>query len=107
MNDTDTNNDLQIIKNLLIEELNFLEKYHFYAQLYKKNKQSDSSTLLHEYYQHSFQAPSMIGSRKDLLTRVNLELEENCNHVWETDLIDLDPDRSKTIHYCTKCEKNL
>ena len=45
--------------------------------------------------------------RKDLLTRVNLEIEDNCNHVWETDLIDIDPDNSKTIQYCTKCEKNL
>jgi hypothetical protein len=104
----ETVNDLHIIKNLLIEELNFLERYHFYAQLYKKNRKNDNnSPLLNEYYQHSFQASDMIGMRKDLLTRVNLEIEDNCNHVWETDLIDIDPDNSKTIQYCTKCEKNL
>ena len=107
MEEHDDINELQILKHLLEEEIAFLDKYHFYAKLYRKNKHSDKSTLLHEYYQHSFQVPSMINSRKNLLTRVNCKLEENCNHVWETDLIDIDPDKSMTIHYCTKCEKNL
>lgn len=27
-----------------------------------------------------------------------------CEHKWVKDLIDIDPDRSKEIYYCIKCE---
>ena len=30
-----------------------------------------------------------------------------CNHNIVTDLIDIDPDRSMTIRYCTKCEQTF
>tara|TARA_Y100000992_G_scaffold289837_1_gene244779 strand:- start:3517 stop:3843 length:327 start_codon:yes stop_codon:yes gene_type:complete len=104
-------NELHIVKHLLEEEINFLDKYYFYAEIFKRNKNylenDDKFLLLNEYYQHLPQASSIINKRKDLLTRINLEIEKNCNHVWETDLIDIDPDKSMTIHYCTKCEKNL
>ena len=30
----------------------------------------------------------------------------NCKHEWITDSIDIDPDTSKTIEYCTKCKKS-
>lgn len=30
-------------------------------------------------------------------------LSKNCDHEIVKDLIDLDPDRSKTITYCSKC----
>lgn len=30
-------------------------------------------------------------------------IEENCDHVLVHDLIDIDPDRSKSICYCEKC----
>ena len=31
-------------------------------------------------------------------------LKKYCNHEWITDLIDIDPDRSKSIKYCRNCE---
>ena len=30
-------------------------------------------------------------------------IKENCDHVLVHDLIDIDPDRSKSICYCEKC----
>ena len=50
---------------------------------------------------------------RDRLYTISLKLnndkvEENkCEHDIVTDLIDLDPDRSMTIKYCTKCEKTF
>lgn len=40
------------------------------------------------------------------LNNVKLEQDE-CKHEIVTDLIDIDPDRSMTIEYCTKCEKTF
>jgi|DEB0MinimDraft_4_1074332.scaffolds.fasta_scaffold210254_2 hypothetical protein len=31
----------------------------------------------------------------------------NCKHVFETDYIDIDPEQSQKIVYCTKCMMNL
>jgi hypothetical protein len=38
-----------------------------------------------------------------LCTAIEQYLKTNCEHNIITDLIDIDPDRSKTITYCTKC----
>jgi len=34
-------------------------------------------------------------------------IEKHCQHNIVHDLIDISPDQSKTIRYCTKCEKNF
>jgi len=49
---------------------------------------------------------SQLETKKHLLKEINKRIEENCNHNWITDLIDIDPDTSKTIIYCEHCEKN-
>ena len=49
---------------------------------------------------------SQLETKQHLLNEINERIEENCNHNWITDLIDIDPDRSKTIIYCEYCEKN-
>jgi len=38
-----------------------------------------------------------------ICTAIEQYLKTNCEHEVVTDLIDIDPDRSKTITYCTKC----
>jgi len=40
----------------------------------------------------------------DIVEKVQQYIEVYCQHNIIEDLIDIDPDRSKTIHYCTKCE---
>ena len=39
-----------------------------------------------------------------LLEQVKLRLGHICNHKIVSDIIDIDPDRSKQIFYCEKCE---
>jgi hypothetical protein len=41
---------------------------------------------------------------KDTQTNVRNKTKNNCEHEWVKDLIDIDPDRSKEICYCIKCE---
>uniref|UniRef100_A0A6C0JX25 Uncharacterized protein n=1 Tax=viral metagenome TaxID=1070528 RepID=A0A6C0JX25_9ZZZZ len=43
----------------------------------------------------------------DILKRVTKYLHKNCKHNIITDLIDIDPDRSKVISYCTICGNTL
>lgn len=38
-----------------------------------------------------------------LCTILQEYIKKNCKHSIITDLIDIDPDTSKTIHYCKKC----
>lgn len=40
----------------------------------------------------------------DIVEKVQQYIEVYCQHTIIEDLIDVDPDRSKTIYYCTKCE---
>ena len=106
------NKELHIVKLLLEEELKFLNKYIFYSNMLKKNSivmndiNEQDINLLNEYYQHSLQANSVIEIRQNLLTRICNSIEDECEHIWETDQIDIDPDRSQTIIYCIKCKKN-
>ena len=38
-----------------------------------------------------------------LCNKLHNYVKKHCKHNIITDLIDIDPDTSKTIHYCTKC----
>jgi hypothetical protein len=49
---------------------------------------------------------SQLQTKKLLLQEIKTKIDENCNHTWITDLIDIDPDTSKTIIYCEHCEKS-
>ena len=43
----------------------------------------------------------------DILNRVKKYLHKHCKHNVVHDLIDIDPDRSQEISYCTICESTL
>ena len=43
----------------------------------------------------------------DILKRVTKYLHKHCRHNEVHDLIDIDPDRSQTITYCTICGNTL
>lgn len=42
-----------------------------------------------------------------ILKQVHKYLHKNCHHEIVMDLIDIDPDRSQTISYCTICGNTL
>ena len=39
----------------------------------------------------------------EIFDKIKTYLRNHCEHTMITDLIDIDPDRSKEIQYCTKC----
>jgi len=43
-------------------------------------------------------------SKKELLKEIDEAIMKNCEHNWVTDYIDVTPDRTERIIYCTKCE---
>lgn len=45
-----------------------------------------------------------ITNLETLIKYVENHIKNKCNHEWIKDLIDIDPDRSKEICYCVKCE---
>ena len=45
-----------------------------------------------------------IDNKQTILLELIEYCREKCEHVWIDDLIDIDPDRSKRIIYCEKCE---
>jgi len=41
---------------------------------------------------------------KEICRMVNLYIFSRCQHEFETDLFDIDPERSMIVKYCVKCE---
>ena len=44
---------------------------------------------------------------ENYLTIVNDQINQSCQHNYVTDDIDIDPDNSMRIYYCSICEKGL
>jgi len=40
---------------------------------------------------------------QNILDEITVYIEKHCKHQWVNDLIDVDPDRSKSICYCDYC----
>ncbi len=45
----------------------------------------------------------LTNEQKNELEKVNRQIHKLCDHEWIHDLIDIDPDRSKSICYCAHC----
>jgi hypothetical protein len=43
---------------------------------------------------------------KEIIKLNNIRIYEQCDHNFVTDIIDIDPEKEKTICYCTICELN-
>jgi len=46
----------------------------------------------------------IINNLKSLLDNINLKINMICEHEWQDDYIDIDPDRSIKIRYCLVCQ---
>jgi hypothetical protein len=49
----------------------------------------------------------IIDPAKKLLGEIKLRLSHFCSHTIVEDMIDVDVDKSKVIHYCSKCETTV
>ena len=44
---------------------------------------------------------------KTIVELIDNYIQKHCNHIIVTDLIDIDPDRSKMVKYCECCYKTF
>ena len=63
-----------------------------------------------QYDKHITEIDALLNQQNDHLIKlillnkiINNKIIDICNHEWIIDLIDIDPDKSKTIEYCTNC----
>ena len=55
------------------------------------------------YLLHNLKLKDYYNVKLGLLEDINSYLLENCQHVWEDDYIDINPERSMNITYCNLC----
>ena len=97
-----TNENFAIYLNEIINyKSSFDHIINEYKELFK-----DKDEIIEEY-KHIYDDKSL----KDLLQiivefndKVANELYQNCSHDFVSDMVDIDPDRSEEILYCSKCE---
>ena len=98
-------NDLYLsLLNELVESSMLLN-----CHLYKKGIPLAISDTI-EKYQHVHNIVShhkLIYKLKELNKTIVDEMIEYCDHDYTIDHIDIDPDKSKQIYYCSKCQCNL
>lgn len=71
------------------------------------NDIKNNSYLLNDYmkmYDDISTYQELITNLENLKTHLKQLIKHNCEHNWVHDYIDIDPDRSKQIFYCSKCE---
>lgn len=63
-----------------------------------------------QYDKHITEIDALLNQQNDHLIKlillnkiINYKIIDICNHEWIIDLIDIDPDKSKTIEYCKNC----
>ena len=60
--------------------------------------------LINFYNNLCVECEEQIKILKDIQTLNDIRIYEQCEHDFITDIIDIDPEKSKTICYCTICE---
>jgi hypothetical protein len=75
------------------------------CHLYKKGIPLAISNTIEKYQEihNIITHHKMIHKLKELNQKINDELIEYCQHVYTIDYIDIDPDNSHKIYYCSKC----
>jgi hypothetical protein len=80
--------EIKLLENKSIGEMSDDPVFDFFFSRYLLN-----NLKLKDYY--------VVKQR--LLQDINSYLLENCQHVWDDDYIDINPERSMNITYCTLC----
>jgi hypothetical protein len=63
-----------------------------------------TSDLIAYYKNLSFACEDQIITIKEIIKLNETQIYEQCNHNFITDIIDIDPEKEKTVCYCTICE---
>ena len=75
------------------------------CHLYKKGIPLAISDTIETYHElHNIVTHTkLIYKLKELNKKVEYDLREYCEHVYTIDYIDIHPDKTKQIYYCSKC----
>jgi archaellum component FlaC len=77
---------------------------HLNTNYFKKIQRHNLFRQYLEFIDDAHSWHNIQNNLQELKSFVKEQLKNRCNHIWITDLIDIDPDRSKTICYCSLCE---
>ena len=60
--------------------------------------------LINYYNKLSENCTEKIAEINNILTGIKLDIQRLCQHEFVTDTIDIDPEKSTTVCYCSICE---
>ena len=87
-------------KNLIQDEIFFIEKCLNYQKSFRKH----NLDLIQDYFTKKKYTEEVLENKKNLLDKINIYINKNCQHSFIDDFIDIDPERSEKIRYCEICE---
>ena len=103
-------NNIFTLKEIIEKENSILNDYenvvlNLTTNNINKNKvEIDFYNLIQKYISETNKInKNKLDYNKNMLKKINNLIIKKCEHTWINDLIDIDPDRSKSIKYCSKC----
>jgi hypothetical protein len=94
---------LKIKYSSILENLNDI--CNVYEEIIQNDNVNNEIILLNTHLKEINLYKSQIQNIEYLLENISNKIKNNCQHNFVDDLIDIDPDKSVYITYCTKCEK--
>ena len=96
-------NNIFTLKEIIEREISILNDYENIVLNVTKNE-IDFYNLIKKYINETDKInKNKLDYNKNMLKKIDNLIIKKCQHVWIDDLIDIDPDRSKSIRYCSKC----
>jgi hypothetical protein len=96
-------NNIFTLKETIEREISILNDYENIVLNVTKNE-IDFYNLIQKYINETDKInKNKLDYNKNMLKKIDNLIIKKCQHVWINDLIDIDPDRSKSIKYCSKC----
>jgi regulatory protein YycH of two-component signal transduction system YycFG len=104
-----TNTDIETLLQLkqklelIIQSLEYIQETGIHLQ--KPPMDSDIANELTELYSENMinELPVIKKTMQDIMNILNNEIRNTCKHCFEDDYIDILPEKSMPIKYCTKC----
>ena len=97
-------NDSYVLTGILNNTLNKTDIFNdIYNDQYNLQHDSFIKASISTYNMGNIYIKSILAERQSLISTIKQYLSANCNHNWETDLIDITSDRSQIIQYCLTC----
>ena len=103
-------NNIFTLKEIIERENSILNDYENHVlnlttnNINRNKVEIDFCNLIQRYINETNKInKNKLDYNKNMLKKIDNFIIKKCQHVWVNDLIDIDPDRSKNIKYCSKC----